>query len=160
MRNALAVEFDLWTNTGKEDDDDFFEDHISIHSNGNNLISSTGKPTALGYSRIADLADGIHHTVKVSYLPHLATKYFQNMTANMNLLQYIKDNGESRRLGTLLVYLDEGVLQDEPILAIPLNLSVLLDLPQSLAYAGFTGSTGRRWEKHDIMSWKWSELEF
>lgn len=42
-----------------------------------------------------------------------------------------------------------------PILAIPLNLSILLALPQGLAYAGFTGSTGLKWEKHDILSWTW-----
>lgn len=42
----------------------------------------------------------------------------------------IQDNGEGRRLGTLVVWLDDGVASDEPILAVPINLSVLLDLPQ------------------------------
>ena len=157
MKNALAIEFDMWTNAGKKDSDDFFEDHISIHSGGNDVIESIGKQTALGYSRVADLADGKYHSVKVSYLPYLETKYFEGMTANENLIPYLKDNGAGRRLGTLAIFFDDGINDDKPILAIPLNLSVLLDLPQSVAYVGFTGSTGRKWEKHDIISWKWSE---
>ena len=159
MKNTLAVEFDMWTNAGKIGDyDDFFEDHISIHSEGKDIIKSTGKQSTLGYARAIDLADGKKHVVKISYFPNVKTKYFANMTANDNLLQYLKDNGEGRRLGTLVVYVDDGLVKDEPILAIPLNLSILLHLPQSLAYVGFTGSTGRRWEKHDIISWNWTEL--
>mmetsp|Transcript_41258 Transcript_41258/g.50187 ORF Transcript_41258/g.50187 Transcript_41258/m.50187 type:complete len:93 (+) Transcript_41258:2-280(+) len=79
------------------------------------------------------------------------------MTANEALLPYLKDNGEGRRLGTLAVYVDD--LDGLPLLAIPLNLSVLLDLPQSLAYAGFTASTGRKWETHDVISWEWCDSE-
>lgn len=45
-------------------------------------------------------------------------------------MQYLKDNDESRRLGTFLVFVDEGIAKDEPLLAVPINLSVLLDLPQ------------------------------
>ena len=45
-------------------------------------------------------------------------------------VQYMKDNDESRRLGTLLVFMDEGVAEDEPLLAVPINLSVMLALPQ------------------------------
>lgn len=41
-----------------------------------------------------------------------------------------QDNGEGRRLGTLVVWLDDGIATDEPLLAVPINLSVLLDLPQ------------------------------
>jgi hypothetical protein len=77
------------------------------------------------------------------------------MTANDNLLPYIKDNHENRRLGTLAVFVDDGVDSDEALLAIPVNLSVLLALNQGLATVGFTGSTGKKWEKHDILSWYW-----
>lgn len=45
----------------------------------------------------------------------------------------MQDNGEGRRLGTLVVWLDDGIASDEPLLAVPLNLSVLLDLPQDQA---------------------------
>lgn len=46
------------------------------------------------------------------------------------LVVFPQDNGEGRRLGTLVVWLDEGIENDEPLLAVPINLSVLLDLPQ------------------------------
>ena len=55
--------------------------------------------------------------------------------------------------------MDEGVEQDVPIVAIPINLSKLLSLPQENAYVGFTSSTGRAWEKHDILSWYWCDEE-
>lgn len=43
---------------------------------------------------------------------------------------HLQDGGEGRRLGTLVVWLDDGIAADEPLLAVPINLSVLLDLPQ------------------------------
>ena len=64
---------------------------------------------------------------------------------------------EGRRLGTLSIFINEGIAKDEPILSTPLNLSILLDLPQGLGYVGFTGSTGDRWQKHDILSWHWCD---
>lgn len=44
-----------------------------------------------------------------------------------------QDNGEGRRLGTLVVWVDGGIAADEPLLAVPINLSVVLDLPQDKA---------------------------
>ena len=38
-------------------------------------------------------------------------------------------------------------------MAMPINLSLLLDLPGDKAYVGFTSSTGRFYEKHDIVAW-------
>merc|ERR1711985_166746 len=70
---------------------------------------------------------------------------------------FLKDNDEKRRVGTLLVFIDEGLEKDEPIIAIPINLSVLLQLPQDQAYVRFTASTGLKWEKHDILSWIWCD---
>ena len=156
INNSLAIEFDLWTNVeSQQDSDDWFVDHVSIHS-GSTGRNNPGEGTALGYPSAApDLADGKIHSVSIVYLPYVEKAYFPKMTANENLLPYLLDNGEGRRLGTLAVFLDDGIEANEPILAIPLNLSVLLDLPQGLAYVGFTGSTGLKWEKHDILEWKW-----
>lgn len=156
MNNSLAIEFDLWTNVAsQQDSDDWFVDHISIHS-GSVGRNDPGEGTALGYPSAApDLASGKVHKVSIVYLPYVEKAYFPKMTANENLLPYLLDNGEGRRLGTLAVFLDGGIGTNEPILAIPLNLSVLLNLPQGLAYVGFTGSTGLKWEKHDILDWKW-----
>lgn len=79
------------------------------------------------------------------------------MTGNDNLVPYLKDNGEGRRLGTLAIFVDQGIVEDRPILAIPVNLSLLLHLPDSLAYVGFTASTGRKWQVQDILQWEWVE---
>ena len=155
----VAVEFDTWTNVDTQQSDDVFQDHISIHSAGPSSPNNSNQHTALGYWRAYDVADGKVHKAKVQYLPYVETRYFELMTANENLLPYLKDNGEGRRLGTLAVFVDQGINEDRPLLAIPVNLSLLLDLPQSLAYVGFTASTGRKWEKHDILNWKWCHTD-
>lgn len=62
-----------------------------------------------------------------------------------------QDNGEGRRLGTLVVWLDGGIESDTPLVAVPLNLSVLLDLPQDKVMSkhdyGSTNSISRDSEK-------------
>ena len=58
----------------------------------------------------------------------------------------------------LSVFVDSGVDADVPALAMPINLSVLLNLGQGLAYAGFTASTGEKWEKHDLLNWQWCDF--
>ena len=156
ISNSLAVEFDMWTNVDTQGSDDIFFDHVSIHSDSVRPNSSNAS-TALGYWRQTNLADGKIHSARIQYLPYVETKYFELMTANDNLLPYLKDNGEGRRLGTLAVFVDDGIADDKPLLAIPINLSILLHLPESLAYAGFTASTGMKWEKHDILSWHWCD---
>jgi hypothetical protein len=64
------------------------------------------------------------------------------MTANKNLILYLRDNNKGRSIGTLAVFVDQGIIKDRPLLALPVNLSLLLDLPNSLAYVGFTASMG------------------
>jgi len=156
IKNSIAIEFDMWTNVNTQGSNDLFYDHISIHS-GSTGPNSASMSSALGYARPVDLADGNMHRVRIRYLPYLSTKYVSAMTANENLTKYLKDNGEGRRIGTLAVFIDNGVENDTPTIAIPLNLSVLLDLPQSLAYVGFTASTGDNWESHDVISWDWCD---
>lgn len=155
IENSLAIEFDTWTNT-QQGSNDLFYDHISIHSASQGINTSNAK-TMLGYWRPVDLADGKIHRTRVQYLPYIEEKYIVSMTANDKLLPYLKDNGEGRRLGTLAVFIDDGIDKNEPIVAIPLNLSILLDLPQSMAYVGFTASTGLKWENHDILEWHWCD---
>jgi hypothetical protein len=156
ISNSIAIEFDTWTNVDTEGSDDFFHDHISIHS-GSTGKNSPGASTALGYSRPVDLADGKVHTVRVMYQPYIDENLLEAMTINENLVPFIKDNGPGRRLGTLVISVDSGIEEERPVLAIPLNLSVLLNVEQSLAYVGFTASTGKKWEKHDILTWDWCD---
>ena len=157
ITNSIAVEFDTWTNVNTQGSDDIFQDHISIHSAGPLLQNSSNQSTSLGYWRPYDVADGKVHEAKIQYLPYVEDRYYELMTANANLIPYMKDNGEGRRLGTLAVFVDQGIIEDRPLLAIPINLSLLLDLPDSLAYVGLTASTGRKWQKHDILSWSFEE---
>lgn len=159
IRNSLAVEFDTWTNVDTQGSDDVFTDHISIHSAGPLLANSANQSTALGYWRPHSIADGKVHRCRIQFLPYVETRYYELMTANEQLIPYLKDNGEGRRIGTLAVFLDQGIPEDRPVLAIPINLSLLLNVTQSLAYVGFTASTGRRWETHDILSWEWCHSE-
>ncbi|CAM9680470.1 unnamed protein product, partial [Chrysoparadoxa australica] len=156
VNNSLAVEFDTWYNPDPQvRSGDLLYDHVSIHSCGRQENFET-RACQLGVARPHKLAEGNHHLVKISrYYPHLETKYVDLFTSSDELLPFLMDNGESRRVGTLVVWMDEGVADDEPLLAIPLNLSVLLDLPQDAAFVGFTAGTGRAWAKHDVLSWYW-----
>lgn len=86
-------------------------------------------------------------------------EYFNKLVASESLLPFLKDNGEQKRIGTLLVFLDEGITTDTPLLALPINLSLLLGMPDDKAYVGFTSSTGRFYEKHDILSWVFCDEE-
>ena len=156
LLNSIAVEFDMWTNTGS-DEDDLFHDHVSIHSAGGYSMkpNSSEKSTGLGYSRPVDMADGNIHTVRIKYFPSLQMKYLQGMSASPALVPFLKDNGEGRRIGTLAIFIDDRIEKDDPNLSIPLNMSVLLNIPDSMAYVGFTAGTGAKWQNHDILSWEW-----
>jgi hypothetical protein len=156
IENSVVIEFDTWANVDTQGSNDLFHDHISIHS-GSRGVNSANASTMIGNWRPVELADGKVHRARVQYLPYVEEKYLDSMTANDILLPFLKDDGEGRRLGTLAVFIDDGVKTSKPILAIPLNLNILLDLPQSLAYVGFTGSTGANWENHDILEWHWCD---
>ena len=149
--NSLAIEFDTWFNA-ESGSGDLAADHVSIHSASihNNTSWET---TMLGRSRVKEIGDGKVHIAKIAYYPTLRTDYLVYFSATENVLPYVKDSGENRRLGTLVIFIDEGIDKDEPLVAIPLNLMTLLDLPNELATVGFTSSTGSAWEKHDILSW-------
>ena len=68
----------------------------------------------------------------------------------------MKDNGEAYRLGTLVVWVDD---ETKPLVAVVINLSVALNLRYAEARVGFTSSTGRAWEKHDVISWFFCEQD-
>jgi hypothetical protein len=152
IENSLAIALDTWSNPGT-DYDQIFGDHVSVQSRGATLPNDAFEEGLLGVPRIHTLADGQVHLVRVTYYPLLKPDYFTRLVASDSLLPYLKDNGEQKRVGTLVVYLDDGIASDDPLLALPINLSLLLSLPVDLGYIGFTSSTGRFYEKHDILSW-------
>ncbi len=155
IQNSLAIAFDTWQNQGQ---DSLGVDHVSIQSRGR-LANDALEEGLLGVPRATTLADGQIHLARITYYGDLQTDYFRKLVASDSLLPYLKDNGEQKRIGTLLVFIDEGIANNEPLLALPINLSLLLDLPIDKAYVGFTSSTGRFYEKHDILSWVWCDQQ-
>ena len=153
--NSLAIAFDTWTNPG---DDLIGVDNVKIQSLG--VLPNSGHSNALlGIPRIHQIADGAVHLVRITYYGELRSQYLNQLIASDSLMPYLFDNGEQKRVGTLVVYMDEGIAADVPLLAMPINLSLLLNLPNDKAYVGFTASTGRFYEKHDILSWIWCDQE-
>lgn len=154
--NSLAVEFDTWYNPDPNSSDLLY-DHVAVHSSGKNLANSWLQSSELSVPKIHELADGKEHLVRIEYFPKIELKYLKYFTATPNLSQYLMDGGESRRVGTLVIWMDEGVADDIPLVAIPLNLSILLEALDEAKgmYVGFTAGTGRAWAKHDILSWYW-----
>jgi hypothetical protein len=98
----------------------------------------------IGDPRYTPLADGIIHTARIAYFDSLQVHYFDKLVASDALIPYLKDNGEEKRVGTLVVFIDEGITDNIPLLAMPINLSLLLDLPEDTAFVGFTSATGKR----------------
>lgn len=102
--------------------------------------------------------------VKVQYFDSIQYQYVHKLTASEALLPYIMDNNEDRRVGMLVVWMDEQQIRDDdPLMAITINLSEVLKLTGSetasidLAHVGFTAATGTAWEKHDILGWHFCE---
>ncbi|GLE03965.1 hypothetical protein PINS_up012876 [Pythium insidiosum] len=150
IANSLAIEFDTWFNG---EHPDTFYDHVAIYSRGvdaNDLLSSA----RLSTTALHELADGRIHAVKIRYYNELRYEYAPFFSAAAsNLAPFLKDVSEGRRVGTLLVFLDDGIDRDEPTLAIPINLAATLRLAGDQAFVGFTASTGSAWQKHDILGW-------
>ncbi|KUF81258.1 hypothetical protein AM587_10006541 [Phytophthora nicotianae] len=169
IQNSLAIEFDTWFNDEKAGEDVFY-DHVAIYSRGQN-INTDAESARISAAAVHDLADGKVHVVKIRYYPELKYNYVPYFSATTNLVKFIKDVSEGRRVGTLLVFMDEGIKNDKPILAIPINLAATLRLDSDEAFVvhlklnlhevhilpdfddGFTASTSSSWQKHDVLGW-------
>ena len=57
-------------------------------------------------------------------------------------------------LGTFLIYMDRI---SEPILTVPINLAAFLSLDSGSAWVGFTASTGKSYQMHEMLSWSFVE---
>ena len=151
--NSIAVAFDMWTNPGQ---DTLGVDHISIQSLGRQPNDAL-ELGLLGVPRAHTLADGVIHRVRIRYFTSLQSQYLNKLSASPSLLPYLLDNGEQKRVGTLVVFIDDGIAKDDPIIAMPINLSLVVHMPSDKAYVGFTSSTGRFYEKHDVLNWLWCD---
>jgi len=156
LDNSLAIAFDIWQNPGE---DKFGVDHVSFQSRGRKMKNDGLEAGLLGLPRVHLLADGKVHLVRIVYFSDLRAEYLDYLVASESLVPYLMDNGEQKRIGTLVVFIDEGVETGTPLMAMPINLSLLLDLPTDKAFVGFTSSTGRFYAKHDILSWYFCDEE-
>jgi hypothetical protein len=153
MRNSLAIAFDMWQNPGF---DLIGEDHVSFQSRGQEP-NDPFEPGLLGLPRSTPIADGVVHTAKIKYFNNLRPEYLDYIVASDTLMPYLLDNGEQKRIGTLVVFVDDGIASDTPLMAMPINLSLLIKLPADKAFVGFTSATGRFFAKQDILSWYWCD---
>ena len=44
-------------------------------------------------------------------LDYVEERYYDLMSGNNNLIPFLKDNGEGGRLGTLAVFVDQGIIE-------------------------------------------------
>lgn len=151
LQNSLAIEFDTWFND-EDVDEDVFYDHVAIYSRGQGA-NEASEAARLSAAAVHDLADGKVHIVKIRHYPELKYNYVPYFSATTNLPKFIKDVSEGRRVGTLAVFMDEGIATDTPIIALPINLAATLRLDSDEAFVGFTASTSSSWQKHDILGW-------
>lgn len=156
LENSVAIAFDTWQNPGE---DRIGVDHVSFQSGGRGNDNDGLEEGLLGIPRAHKIADGIVHRVRIVYFSELRAEYLTYLVASANMLRYLIDNGEQKRIGTLVVFMDEGIASNTPLMAMPINLSLLLDLPSDKGFVGFTSSTGRFYEKHDIVSWLFCDEE-
>lgn len=155
IQNSIAVAFDIWQNPSE---DSLGVDHVSIRSKGKGL-NDAFESGLLGVPRPYPLADGKVHSVRVLYHNGLQVKYLDKLVASTTLLPYLLGNGEHFHIGSLSVFMDDGIANDSPLLSIPINLSTLIALPTDKAFVGFTASTGTKYAKHDILSWRFCDQD-
>lgn len=149
--NSLAVKFDTWYNPKSSD---LIEDHVVILTKGSEA-NSHKQDAWLHAPQTVPIADGKKHTVRLVYYPHLKMEYLGYFMATPHGSAFMVDNGRMHRLGTLVLWFDD---MENPIVAVPINLSVALRLKAGVgAHIGFTSSTGNVWQKHDLLSWKFCE---
>lgn len=131
IANGVAVEFDTWYNT-EPGFDDLPVEHVTIQAalpEGSPLAATSR--AAVSYAAPAAIADGLVHAVRIVYYAYIKVDLVPFFTMADAGLALLVDDGESRRLGTLAVYYDNGT---SPLLAIPINLNAALNLPVNQAY--------------------------
>lgn len=156
IRTALVLEFDMFYNP---DHGDVIQDHMSVQSSGPARLGQPvgqGEVHRIAVPAIASLGDGLEHRVKIAYYPTVRQDLLPRFSAQPALLPLLRDGGENRRIGTLAVWLDRMDDQDA-VIAFPIAIHEALNLAQGQAWAGFTGSTGLSFQKHDVTYWHFCE---
>lgn len=182
MTNGIAIEFDTWYNA---EDGDPYQNHISVQTNGKDPLHHAHKYSMASSGDIPDFSDGREHVVKIKYSPNVdiasyftrsrirnsVDRYQTPIIAFKHAAKFMKAGtrgGDSTRyrMGQLSIYLDEN---PQPIFEVPLNLAAVLDLDTSEVYGsesqttrawvGFTASTGKAWQRQEILDWHFTTTE-
>lgn len=77
--NSVAIEFDMWDNTGQWGDFSSGS-HISVQTNG----TGDNRPSAAfsrGHFNASDFGDGLTHAARVSYTPGVLQVYIDNLSS-------------------------------------------------------------------------------
>ena len=136
LLNALVVEFDTWYNADPAAGDLPY-DHVAVHAalrpedDPGDVGVSADVSCQIGQARRVDIADGLIHSARIVYWRHVKYDLLPFFTGTSALLPFLRDAGESRRMGTLAVYYDNST---HPVLALPLNLNPVLKLPENQAF--------------------------
>ena len=127
--SSLAIEFDTYQNAWDPDNQ-----HIAIQSCGTSANSPNHSDSCFiaEASTAVPFANGLSHTVRISYTPPTCS--------------------EGSCPPTLFVYLDEAT-HPTPVLAAYVNIDSKLNLDGTSAYVGFTAATRGAFEAHDISAW-------
>lgn len=177
LRAAVVVELDGWFNPpgggGAPGDDadsvegDDLADHVAVHAsragrgggaagiggNGGDPALTLSGACQLAPSARARLSDGLVHTARVAYWPHVRHDLLPHLGATLPALAplLVDGGGEGRRVGTLAVFLDGS---PAPAVAVLMNLNAAVGpLPDGRAWVGLTAGTGAAWAAHDVLSW-------
>jgi hypothetical protein len=135
--NAFGIEFDLWQNPEYHDPND---NHISVHygaMKGRARNFKTKEAFDVTYCH-PDERYSLGSTVSLPNMSDGATH-----TAKIHYTP-----------GTLRVYLDN---MTNPALVVPVDLTQQLPLDGGKAWAGITAAYGGATEKHDFLSWSFSD---
>ena len=159
--NALAVEMDTYHNY---DQMDFYENHISVMTQGwrQNLSANHSRSLATS-NRVPDLTDG-RHTVRIRYDPNFDDMAVPHPSFQVNgYTTYFLENADYKNggegdwgvgVGLLYIYLDDMY---SPIITTPINLDKTLKLDSGRAFVGLTAATGDSlWQAHDVLEWQFS----
>jgi len=150
--NAVAVEFDTYHDAHSMDP---YHNHVAVMTRGAKAPALASHSASLGTTvNVPNLSDGERHFVRVTYNPSFVVEdvAHKSFKSGSYLLDLMRDYEHG--LGSLKVFVDDV---STPALTVPINLDAFLDLDNGRAWVGFTASTGRSMQNHDVWSFTFRE---
>lgn len=152
LRNCIAVEFDTYHDAEARDP---YHNHVAVMTRGPKAPALSTHATSIGASvDVPNLSDGERHYVRIVYNPMFVPEdaMHKSFKSSAYLLDLMRDYKHG--LGTLKVFVDNLAV---PVLTVPINIAAFMDLDNGRAWIGFTASTGRSMQNHDVSSFTFRE---